>query len=116
MKGPFPGMDPYLEHHWLDVHTRLVTYAADWLNEHLPAELVATTEEREVRDAPSVLPVDLDPITERFVKVMDSSGERLVSVVEVVSPTNKRSPGLEKYVEKREELLGSDVHVVEVDL
>ena len=39
-------MDPYLERHWLDVHARLVTYAADQLNERLPRFLVATTEER----------------------------------------------------------------------
>jgi hypothetical protein len=24
MNSPFPGMDPYLEPHWLDVHARLV--------------------------------------------------------------------------------------------
>jgi hypothetical protein len=149
MKSPFPGMDPYLERHWLDVHTRLVTYVADWLNEHLPAGLVAVTEERVaiesdddrlhragpdvgvygpstaaparhaggvVLDAPYVLTIHLDPITERFVKVMDSSGEQLVSVIEIVSPTNKRGPGLETYVDKREEPLGAGVHVVEIDL
>jgi len=27
MKNPFPGMNPYLEAHWRDVHTSLVTYA-----------------------------------------------------------------------------------------
>src|SRR2546430_8647848 len=46
MKSPFPGMDPYLERHWLDVHASLVAYAADQLNRVLPEELVATKEER----------------------------------------------------------------------
>jgi len=46
MKSPFPGMDPYLEAHWLDVHSRLVAYAADALNEVLPETLVARMEER----------------------------------------------------------------------
>src|SRR5207244_3370983 len=46
MKSPFPGMDPYLEAHWLDVHTRLVAYSADALNEKLPEELIARSEER----------------------------------------------------------------------
>ena len=46
MKSPFPGMDPYLERLWPDVHTRFVAYAADQLNERLPPELVASTEER----------------------------------------------------------------------
>jgi hypothetical protein len=39
-------MDPYLERHWSDVHTRLVTYAADTLNGRLPEDLIASTEER----------------------------------------------------------------------
>jgi hypothetical protein len=46
MKSPFPGMDPYLEPHWLDVHTRLTTHAAEALNESLPPDLIASTEER----------------------------------------------------------------------
>ena len=27
MKSPFPGMDPYLEVRWGDLHTRLIVYA-----------------------------------------------------------------------------------------
>jgi hypothetical protein len=46
MSSPFPGMDPWLENHWEGVHTRLVTYAADQLNERLPADLIAAVEER----------------------------------------------------------------------
>ena len=36
MKSPFPGMDPYLEVHWRDVHHRFLTYARDELQELLP--------------------------------------------------------------------------------
>lgn len=39
-------MDPYLERHWPDVYTKLVTYAADALNASLPPELIARTQER----------------------------------------------------------------------
>lgn len=28
-KSPFPGMDPYLETHWGDLHSRLVVYMSD---------------------------------------------------------------------------------------
>src|SRR5262249_15882722 len=48
MKSPFPGMDPYLEQHWLDLHARLVLYACDHLEEHLPDNLIARVEERVV--------------------------------------------------------------------
>src|SRR5438309_2151545 len=46
MPSPFPGMDPYLERHWGDVHTRLITYASDQLNKALPRDLRARVEER----------------------------------------------------------------------
>jgi hypothetical protein len=45
MKSPFPGMDPYLEAHWGDVHTRLATYASDQLAPQLPGELVIRIQE-----------------------------------------------------------------------
>ena len=30
-KSPFPGMDPYLEQFWRDVHHALITYSRDQL-------------------------------------------------------------------------------------
>jgi hypothetical protein len=45
MKSPFPGMDPYLESHWGDIHTRLIVYASNQLNEQLPDDLQARVEE-----------------------------------------------------------------------
>src|ERR1051325_10819994 len=46
MKSPFPGMDPYLERHWGDVHHSLIQYARDTLQPGLPADLRARVEER----------------------------------------------------------------------
>jgi Protein of unknown function (DUF4058) len=46
MASPFPGMDPYLEQFWGDVHHRLITYACDQLQGALPAELRARVQER----------------------------------------------------------------------
>lgn len=45
MPGPFPGMDPFLENHWGDVHTSLTTYARNQLQPQLPAGLRARVEE-----------------------------------------------------------------------
>ena len=142
-------MDPYLEPHWLDVHTALVTEARRALNRTLPRGLVARVEERvaiesdeglsrpaapDVRvfsptaaqnapdihgsiaiDAPYRLVVELDPLIERFIRILDESGE-LITVIEFISPTNKRAPGLEDYRQKRTALLSGGVHVVEIDL
>lgn len=44
-KNPFPGMNPWLEAHWGDVHTRLTTYACDQLQPRLPSGLRARIEE-----------------------------------------------------------------------
>ena len=46
MNSPFPGMDPFLELHWGDVHSRLITYLSDALQPHLPDDLRARIEER----------------------------------------------------------------------
>ena len=46
MKSPFPGMDPYLEGHWGDLHHRLIQYAGDALQPGLPNDLRAWVEER----------------------------------------------------------------------
>ncbi len=46
MKSPFPGMDPYLEGRWQDVHQSVCTYARDQLQEQLGGELVARLGER----------------------------------------------------------------------
>jgi hypothetical protein len=45
MKSPFPGMDPYLESHWGDVHASLVTYARDQLAQQMPSQLKVRIEE-----------------------------------------------------------------------
>lgn len=44
MPSPFPGLDPYLEAHWRDVHTALMIYTRDTLQEHLPPDLFARVE------------------------------------------------------------------------
>ena len=44
-QNPFPGMNPWLEWHWGDVHTSLTTYARDQLQPQLPSGLRARVEE-----------------------------------------------------------------------
>jgi hypothetical protein len=52
MPSPFPGMDPYLEAHWRDVHASLVIYARDALQGVLPNSLRARAEERVLLETP----------------------------------------------------------------
>jgi hypothetical protein len=46
--NPFPGMNPFFEQQWRDAHTTLITYLRDALQERLPADLMARTEEEVV--------------------------------------------------------------------
>ena len=152
MLSPFPGMDPYLERHWPDVHGKLIIYAADALNANLPDELIVRTEERvavgadddEIRrfapdlrafdtgstygftgsnggTATMIAPYRLalldEQPTERFIEILDTrGGERLVTVIEFLSPSNKLKPGVDEFLVKRNQLLAGGVNVVEIDL
>jgi hypothetical protein len=52
----------------------------------------------------------------RRVEVRLTTGHTLVTAIEILSPVNKREPGLEQYRRKRERLLHTSVHLVEIDL
>ncbi len=53
MQSPFPGMDPYLERHWGDVHLNLIASAQGMLNERLPRDLRARAQERVLVELPT---------------------------------------------------------------
>lgn len=55
MPSPFPGMDPYLEAHWRDIHVSLVIYSRDALQGVLPSSLRARVEERVLLETPKGL-------------------------------------------------------------
>lgn len=70
--------------------------------------------------SPSVLLMVLDEleVTEPRLVVRDVGTKTLVTVIEVLSPTNKAtgSRGRDEYLTKRREVLRSGVHLVEIDL
>ena len=70
-----------------------------------------------VLDEPMLLEPVGDPIRERSVLIYDSAGNRIVTAIEVLSPWNKR-PGkdLQKYLDKREQYVNSEMNLVEIDL
>ncbi len=73
------------------------------------------------RTQPLVFEVTDDERTEMEVEIrtrLGDEGERLVTVIEVLSLANKTpgEKGRELYLEKQREVLGSPVHLVEIDL
>lgn len=157
IKSPFPGMDPYLESRWRDVHQRLVLYSCDVLQPRLPAGLLARVEEQlfveaddppprsiypDVRvfeharvtapgaapvavaveengdDGPFILKLGNEPATEGFIEIREAGeGNRLVTVIEFLSPSNKNTvKGRRLYRRKQRELRRARVSLVEIDL
>ena len=71
-------------------------------------------------DAPIVCDDDIlvEELREPFIEIIEpAAGGRVVTAIEVVSPTNKsQSDGRNAYVSKRWEYLASGAHLVEIDL
>jgi len=69
-------------------------------------------------EMPLVVEVAGLEIHEPYITILDRiSGQKIVTVIEVVSPANKYAgPGRESYVSKQREVLASDAHLVEIDL
>jgi hypothetical protein len=56
-------------------------------------------------------------IEEIFLVITERTERRVVTVVEVLSPTNKKTkPARERYLKRRHELMDSDVNLIEIDL
>jgi len=153
MKSPFPGMDPYLEQYWREVHHRLIAYAGDNLQDQLPAGLRARIEQRvflELEEGakrpvvpdvsvvehprrrgspvataagvavaePVLIHLDEVEVTEGYLEIVDvRSGNRVVTVIEFLSPTNKvPGEGQEKYLTKQRDVIAAAASLAEIDL
>lgn len=136
MSMPFPGMDPYLEHPvlWPGLHTRLVVALANQLTPRLRPQYIASIEERVYIEGPDQQRIpDIHvqrvrggsdrgkaplEIHERSIEILDRLHDmRVVTVIELTSPSNKAAgPGRDLYLEKQRQTLGSECHLVEIDL
>lgn len=109
MPSPFPGIDPFVEvvEGWSDFHARLIYVIVRRLGPLIRPRYHARIERWE------------STAQERqgFIQIFDKqSGNRIVTQIELLSPTNKSSKGLEQYRQKQNEVLNSRVHLVEIDL
>ncbi len=154
MPSPFPGMDPYLEAHWRDVHASLIIYTRDALQGILPGSLRARVEESVLLETPKglgdhplfpdvrvveytskrglttsaaagvavaeplLVETEDEPPTETYLEIIDrESGNRVVTVIELLSPSNKSpGPNREQYLRKQSKVCSSDANLVEIDL
>lgn len=101
MPSPFPGMDPYLEKHWGDVHHRLVTYAADRLQPKLPHGLRARLEERVYveSDAPRSIYPDVRVVEHRQIQLPSRNDRGAVAVDEPIVISLADEAATQGYIE-----------------
>lgn len=120
MASPFPGMDPYLEAAalWGTLHQCLVAalqqslataladrYRAKTANRHYLTELVLFTS------------ISKEERSESFVEIRTRQDPKLVTLIDVVSPTNKTTAeGRAAYLATRGSALRSGANVAEIDL
>lgn len=110
-RSPFPGMNPYLEARWSDVHVKLIGFMGEVIQPLLPRELRARGEERLLKES-SFEEFD------RWLQIIDvSSGNRVVTAIEILSPWNKAPGRLNRdYLRKLDDYANAGVSVVEIDL
>ena len=132
---------------WRDLHQRLMTHACERLQRLLRPNYAVQLEERvyvassdrhvmpdvtiirpplrEPRATytattvaePYVLILPDDPVREPFMQIIVPHTGEVVTVIEVLSPTNKQDQrGYAHYQQKRNEVLNSTAHLVEIDL
>lgn len=87
---------------------------------HTPARVAesAVAYETEVAAPPVARLTNLgtESVPVMSVEVRDVADRRLVTVIEILSPVNKMGEGAIEYADKRLSLLGTSVHLLEIDL
>lgn len=105
MKSPFPGMDPYLEARWSDVHVTLIGFVKEALQPLLPSDLRARSEERVLLESKGdewsfksdVAVVDLGSRGPRATGA--TVGDPSVSTLEPIIVRVHRGPQLHRWVQ-----------------
>jgi hypothetical protein len=124
-------MDPYLEGYlWPDVHSALASQMRRQLTPLLRPKYTARLEIYLTEDPapegeigilyPDVQVVEavLQATQVRLtsLEIRDTAHNQLITCIEIISPVNKREPGLTSYQQKRQRLCQANVHLLEIDL
>jgi hypothetical protein len=130
MPSPFPGMNPYLEQNdtWEDFHQEFLTRARALLASQVEPDYYVkievrlyihelSAEERRFFGRGDAAAPAVEFVRESWLEVRDRRDRRVVTVIELLSPANKeRSEHREAYLAKRNVILASPMHLVEIDL
>lgn len=68
-------------------------------------------------DAPVLVEILPQEIREVFIEIVHTASTEVITIIEVLSPSNKMSgEGRDLYLRKQQQILSSQVHLVEIDL
>ncbi len=81
-----------------------------------PSASVAVVEAPRSKDAIPVRIPYQDEQRQRYLEVIRVSNREVVALIELLSPSNKTSPGRQAYIAKRNQVFHSMSHLVEIDL
>jgi hypothetical protein len=57
-----------------------------------------------------------EPVPHTWVEIREPKKRKLVTAIEILSPTNKKGKARDEYLEKRDQYLHSKAHLMEIDL
>ena len=96
MRSPFPGMDPWLELFWRDVHASMIIYIRDQLQGQLPPPLVARAEEDVFvdtdEDSPGMVRPDVEVVEDSKPAAGEGGTAILAPPIAVATPVLLRVP------------------------
>jgi hypothetical protein len=132
---------------WSEFHSRMIVAIADTLDETLSRQYRVAVEKRVYLDqgdetvligipdvvvmaptavttqtavlaTPMTVEVPIaEEVQERYLEIREAATGRVVTVIELLSPKNKRSgTGRDAYLQKRQQIMISQTHLVEIDL
>src|SRR5437763_1456616 len=120
MPSPFPGMDPYLEDEvlWPCFHHQLVTCLYQILLPGLVDRYRARLGQRLYATEQALFTsIIRQEHHEDFIEIRQRCDNRLVTLIDVVSPANKTSTtGRQAYLDRRQEGRLANANLVEIDL
>jgi len=121
MPSPFPGMDPYLEdlRHWPVFHQQFISALGDALQPALSDKYRIRIANRSYTTEQVLFTSILkEEQREPFLEVRQkSSGDRLVTLIEMVSPANRtHAEGRRSYELHRQQVKTEGANIVELEL
>ncbi len=120
MASPFPGMDPFLENEklWPSFQHHLISCLYQTVLPGLVDRYRARVGQRRYTTEQALFTsVVRENHEEEYIEIRQRGDGRLITLIEVVSPTNKTTPeGRQAYLAKRDEVRSVRSNIVEIDL